>query len=86
MTIKSNFSLLMKLISMGLVLFLFFDIVSVLLGSAIIYFEKDFFPFSWCEVFESFFKSGYVGGIIFGIGIWMKIWLNERKNQKPPPE
>lgn len=86
MTIKSNFPLLIKLIFMCLTLFLFFDIISVLLGSSIIYFKKGFFPFSWSDVFASFFKSGYVGGLILGVGIWIKIWLKERKDQQYPSE
>ena len=86
MTIKSNFFLLIKLMFMCLILFLFFDIISVLLGSLIVYFKKGFFPFSWSDVFASFFNSGYVGGLILGVGIWIKIWLKERKNQKVPPE
>jgi len=86
MTVKSDFSLLIKLIFMCLMLFLFFDIISVLLGSFIVYFKKGFFPFSWNDAFSSFFKSGYVGGLILGVGIWIKIWLKERKKQKPPLE
>lgn len=82
MTMKSNFSLLIKLMLMCLMLFLFFDIISVLLASSIVYFKKDFFPFSWSDVFSSFFESGYVGGLILGGGIWIKIWLKERKSQK----
>jgi len=83
MTIKSNFSLLVKLMLMCLILFLFFDIISVLLGSLTIYLKKGFFPFSWNDVFSSFFKSGYVGGLVLGIGIWIKIWLKERKKRPP---
>ncbi len=86
MTIKSNFFLLIKLVIMCLILFLFFDLISVLLGSLIIYVKKGFFPFSWSDVFASFFKSGYVGGLILGGGIWIKIWLKERKKQKLPLE
>jgi len=82
MKIKSNLLLLIKLIFMCLMLFLFFDIISVLLGSSIIYFDNGFFAFSWNDVFTSFFKSGYVGGLILGVGIWIKIWLKERKKQK----
>lgn len=82
MTMKSNFFLLVKLIFICLILFLFFDIISVLLGSLIIYFKKGFFPFNWSNVFASFLESGYVGGLILGVGIWIKIWLKERKNQK----
>ncbi len=86
MTIKSNFFLLVKLMFMCLILFLFFDIISVLLGSSIVYFKKGFFPFSWSNVFASFLESGYVGGLILGIGIWIKIRLKERKKQKHPIE
>lgn len=86
MIIKSNFSLLIKLILICLMLFLFFDIISVLLGSSIIYFENGFFPFSWSDVFASFLESGYVGGLILGVGIWIKIWLKERKDRKASPE
>ncbi len=86
MKMKSNFFLLIKLMLMCLILFLFFNFISVLLASVIIYLKKGFFPFSWESVFVSFFKSGYVGGLILGFGIWIKIWLKERKNQKVPPE
>lgn len=86
MTIKSNFFLLIKLIFMCLMLFLFFDIISVLLGSSITYFEKGFYPFSWSDVFLSFFKSGYVGGFILGVGIWVKIWFKGRKQRNASPE
>lgn len=86
MTIKSNFFLLIKLIFMCLMLFLFFDIISVLLGSSITYFEKGFFPFSWSDVFLYFFKSGYVGGLILGVGSWVKIWFKERKQRNASPE
>jgi len=82
---KSNFLLLIKLIIMCLILFLFFNFISVLLGSVIIYFKKDSFPFSWSDVFDSFFKSGYVGGLILGVGLWLKIWFKERKTRKLPP-
>jgi len=71
---------------MCLMLFLFSDIISVLLGSSIIYFEKGFFPFSWSDVFSSFFKSGYVGGLILGVGIWIKIWFKGRKQRNASPE
>ena len=79
MKIKSKLILLVNLIFISLILFLFFDIVSVLLGSLIIYFEKGFFPFSWSDVFASFFKSGYVGALILSFGVWIKICLKERK-------
>ncbi|WP_242506252.1 hypothetical protein [Pectobacterium zantedeschiae] len=79
MEIKTSFSLLIKLMLMCMILFLFFDFISVLLASVIIYFKKDFFPFSWREVFSSFFESGYVGGLILGVGIWIKVTLEERK-------
>lgn len=82
MKIKSNLLLLIKLIFMCLMLFLFFDIISVLLGTSIIHFDNGFFAFSWSDVFTSLFKSGYVGGLILGVGIWIKIWLKERKKQK----
>lgn len=85
MTIKSNFFLLIKMMLMCLILFLFFNITSVLLASLIIYFEKGFFPFSWSKVFSAFFQSGYVGGLILGVGIWLKIWLKERKTSKSSP-
>lgn len=67
---------------MCLMLFLFSDIISVLLGSSIIYFDNGFFAFNWNDFFKSFFKSGYVGGLILGVGIWIKIWLKKRKKQK----
>jgi len=86
MIIKSNFFLLIKLMSMCLILFLFFDMTSVLLASLMVYFKKGFFPFSWETVFTSFFESGYVGGLILGVGIWIKIWLKERKSRKTPSE
>ncbi|MFW0698576.1 hypothetical protein [Pantoea sp. R13S299] len=82
MKIKSNLLLLIKLIFMCLMLFLFFDVILVLLGSSIIYFDNGFFAFNWNDVFISFFKSGYVGGLILGVGILIKIWLKERKKQK----
>ncbi|MCX0499397.1 hypothetical protein D3M71_09470 [Erwinia billingiae] len=84
--IKSNFSLLIKIIFMCLVLFLFSDIIVVLLGSSIIYFENGFFPFNWNDIFDSFLRSGYVGGLILGIGIWIKIFLKTRTDQKTPFE
>ncbi len=80
--IKNNIFSLIKLILSCLILFLVADLASEFLASSIIYFKKGFFPFSWTNVFASFFKSGYVGGLILGVGIWIKIWLKERKNQK----
>lgn len=79
---KINFLLLVKLIIICLMLFLFFDLVSVLLGSLIIYFKKGFFPFAWESVFTSFFNSGYVGGLVLGVGLWMKICLKARKDRQ----
>lgn len=84
--LKNNLFSLIKLILSCLILFLIADVVSELLAASIIYFKKDFFPFSWSNVFASFLGSGYVGGLILGIGIWIKIWLKERKKQKPPLE
>lgn len=81
MTMKSNLSLLIKLMLMCLMLFLFFDIISVLLASSIVYFKKGFFPFSWSDVFSSFFESGYVGGLILGGGDLDK---NLVKGEKKP--
>ncbi len=83
---KSDFLLLIKFITMCLMLFLFFNFISVLLGSVILYFKKGFFPFSWSDVFDSFFRSGYVGGLILGIGIWIKVKLRERKDKKSASE
>lgn len=84
MEIKIRLSILIKLMLMCMILFLFFDFISVLLASVIIYFKKDFFPFSWQDVFSSFFESGYVGGLILGVGIWIKVTLEERKARKKP--
>ncbi|AUX71161.1 hypothetical protein CPI84_00635 [Erwinia pyrifoliae] len=84
MTIKSNFFLLIKLMFMCLILFLFFDIISVLLASSIIYFKKGFFPFSWDDVFSSYFESGYIGGLILGLGLWIKTCLREHKDKNSP--
>ncbi|ATA22518.1 hypothetical protein AWC35_18260 [Gibbsiella quercinecans] len=67
---------------MCMILFLFFDFISVLLASVIIYFKKGFFPFSWMDVFSSFFESGYIGGLILGVGLWIKAKLQERKVRK----
>ncbi|MCX8957731.1 hypothetical protein [Erwinia psidii] len=80
--LKNNFFSLIKLILSCLILFLIADVVSELLASSIIYFKKGFFPFSWSDVFASFFKSGYVGGLILGIGIWIKIKVRERNESK----
>jgi len=84
--LKNNLSSLIKLILSCLILFLIGDVVAELLPSVIIYFKKGFFPFSWRDVFDSFFRSGYVGGLILGVGIWIKIWLKERKSQTTPSE
>jgi len=83
--LKNNLFSLIKLILSCLILFLIGDVVVELLASGIIYFKKDFFPFSWSDVFDSFFKSGYVGGLILGVGLWLKIWFKERKTRKLPP-
>lgn len=80
--LKNNLFSLVKLILSCLILFLIGDVVAELLAAVIIYFKKGFFPFSWSDVFSSFFESGYVGGLILGGGIWIKIWLKERKSQK----
>lgn len=80
--LKNNLLSLIKLILSCLILFLIANVASELLASSIIYFKKGFFPFSWSNVFASFFESGYVGGLILGIGIWIKILLKERKEQK----
>lgn len=79
--LKNNLFSLVKLILSCLILFLIGDVVAKLLASGIIYFEKGFFPFSWNDVSDSFFRSGYVGGLIPGAGIWLKIWLKERKKK-----
>ncbi|WP_413505263.1 hypothetical protein [Serratia grimesii] len=84
--LKNNLFSLVKLILSCLILFLIGDVVAELLASAIIYFKRGFFPFSWSDVFDSFFRSGYVGGLILGIGIWIKILLKARKDQKTPSE
>ncbi|MFP1740917.1 hypothetical protein [Lonsdalea quercina] len=81
MKIKISFPLLIKLMFMCMILFLFFDFISVLLASVIVYFEKGFFPFSWMDVFSSFFESGYIGGLILGVGLWIKACLQERKDR-----
>lgn len=83
--LKNNLFSLVKVILSCLVLFLIGDVVAELLASAIVYFKKDFFPFSWESVFASFLESGYVGGLILGVGIWLKIRLKERKTRKSPP-
>nr|WP_314426845.1 hypothetical protein [uncultured Erwinia sp.] len=80
--IKDNFIRLYKLILSCLVLFLFADAISVFLSSLIIYFKKDFFSYSWGDVFSSFFESGYIGGLILGIGLWIKGLLQTRKDKK----
>ncbi|MEI7378204.1 hypothetical protein [Dickeya chrysanthemi] len=82
--LKNSLVRLSKLILCCLALFLVADTASVLLTSLIIYFKKDFFPFSWQDVFSSFFESGYVGGLILGVGIWIKVTLEERKARKKP--
>ncbi|WP_241603971.1 hypothetical protein [Rosenbergiella nectarea] len=79
---KINFLLFINLMVMCLVLFLFFDFISVLLASVIIYLKKGFFPFNWSDVFASFFKSGYVGGLILGVALWIKIWLKAKKERQ----
>lgn len=84
--LKNNIFSLIKLILSCLILFLIGDVVAELLASVIIYFKKGFFPFSWSDVFASFFESGYVGGLILGVGIWVKVWLKERKSQKKSSE
>ncbi|GKV92919.1 hypothetical protein H2Y56_03400 [Pectobacterium aroidearum] len=80
--LKNSLIRLSKLIVCCLALFLVADAVSVLLASVIIYFKKGFFPFSWQDVFSSFFESGYVGGLILGVGIWIKVTLEERKTRR----
>ena len=84
--LKNNFFSLFKVILSCQILFLIGDFVVEILAAMIIFFKKGFFPFSWSDVFASFFDSGYVGGFILGFGIWIKIWLKERKNQKVPPK
>ncbi|ARA76565.1 hypothetical protein RC90_16250 [Pectobacterium brasiliense] len=80
--LKNSLIRLSKLIVCCLTLFLVADAVSMLLASVIIYFKKGFFPFSWQDVFSSFFESGYVGGLILGVGIWIKVTLEERKTRR----
>lgn len=82
--LKNNLITLSKLILCCLALFLVADTAVVLLASLIVYFKKDFFSFSWQDVFSSFCESGYVGGLILGVGIWIKVTLEERKDRKKP--
>lgn len=81
---KNNLFILVKLILSCLILFLIGDVVVEVVASAIIYFKKGLFPFSWRDVFDSFCSTGYVGGLILGIGVWIKILLKARTNQKTP--
>lgn len=80
--LKNSLIRLSKLILCCLALFLVADVASELLASLIIYFKKGFFPFSWQNIFLSFFESGYVGGLILGVGIWIKVTLEERTARK----
>ncbi|QZE28298.1 hypothetical protein [Pantoea ananatis] len=84
--LKNNLFSLVKLILSCLILSFIGDVVAELLASAIIYFKKGFFQFSWSNVFDSFFRTGYVGGLILGVGIWIKVLLKERKDQQSPSE
>lgn len=76
--LKNNLFSLVVLIFSCLVLFLIADVVSELLASLIVFFEKGLFPFSWNNAFSSFFTTGYVGGIILGIGLWLKGLLQKK--------
>ncbi|MCT4713945.1 hypothetical protein MUA01_02920 [Enterobacteriaceae bacterium H18W14] len=80
--LKNNFFLLGKLVVIGMVLFLFFDAISVLLATFLVYFKTESFLFNWKDIFTSFFRTGYLGGFILGVGLWIKVKLQERKDKE----
>ncbi|QPR29636.1 hypothetical protein I6G97_00495 [Edwardsiella hoshinae] len=79
--LENSFYRLLYLIVSCIILFLFLDIIAMLVASLIVFFKTGAFIFRWEGVFASFLSSGYVGGIILGVGLWVKIWLQERRNK-----
>lgn len=76
---KIDFLFLIRLIAMSLMLFLFFDFISELLASSIVFLKKYTFSFSLERVFASFCQSGYVGGFILGVGPWIPYFLLSKR-------